>query len=354
MLAIALSACGGDDVTNVAGSQVTAREEPAGEHCAEGGVALVTTTNGAETVEYVCNGGGDGSEFTVTEEPAGDNCPNGGLRVDGPEGTQYVCNGEAGGGGGGATVTELAEGDANCPDGGVSVTTDDETVYICNGESPVLAEEPAGENCPYGGFSLTTEDGTDYLCHGAGFGDEDCIDGDGDGYGVGAGCLDWDCNDGDDEVYPSADDTPYDGVDSDCGGLAADWDADEDGYTTLDAPFGSADDCDDSDPNVNPAAAALADDCNPHRDQDLDGYGREVDCNDLDPTIYPGALELLDNGIDEDCGAGDETLTVSPDGLFVWSGFEGVEDGSQDQPFTDFNAAFHAAFDALGQKTRYW
>ena len=42
------------------------------------------------------------------------------------------------------------------------------------------------------------------------------------------------------------------------------------------------------------------------RDADHDGWGRPADCNDGAPAIHPAAVEVPQNGVDEDCVAGDE------------------------------------------------
>ena len=42
------------------------------------------------------------------------------------------------------------------------------------------------------------------------------------------------------------------------------------------------------------------------RDADRDGWGRPADCNDGAPSIHPAAVDVPQNGIDEDCVAGDE------------------------------------------------
>jgi Putative metal-binding motif len=41
-------------------------------------------------------------------------------------------------------------------------------------------------------------------------------------------------------------------------------------------------------------------------DADHDGWGRPADCNDAAPSIHPAAIDVPQNGVDEDCLAGDE------------------------------------------------
>jgi hypothetical protein len=59
-----------------------------------------------------------------------------------------------------------------------------------------------------------------------------------------------DCDDSDDQIYPGAEEFPYDGIDQDCDGTDL-TDADEDGF---DAMVVGGDDCNDTDPNSNPDA----------------------------------------------------------------------------------------------------
>lgn len=71
--------------------EVSVAAEPAGTHCAHGGVRI-TDADGA--VQYACNGA-PGDDVQVDPEPAGAHCPEGGLRVTSGDGTvSYLCTGE--------------------------------------------------------------------------------------------------------------------------------------------------------------------------------------------------------------------------------------------------------------------
>jgi len=164
-----------------------------------------------------------------------------------------------------------------------------------------------------------------------------------------------DCNDNNADIHPLAIEI-CDGRDNNCDGLTDDedpaldlatrrvfWiDVDGDGYgdaaVSIDAciaPTGYVEDdqdCDDTDPAVNPSATevcnAVDDDCNAAVDdlidQDSDGFiacGLTPDCDDFDPYSYPGAYELCD-GIDNDCDTfipADED-DIDGDGLRVCDG----------------------------------
>ena len=161
-----------------------------------------------------------------------------------------------------------------------------------------------------------------------------CDDEDEDGW-----CATAECND-DDPHDVSGPSTYY--ADSDSDGFG-------DPTSAMDAcepPSGYVQDdqdCDDTDPDVNPDADevcnGLDDDCDGaadgsdaidptswHPDEDGDGWpaeegavsaceqpsgylepGETFDCDDADPDVHPGAEELADDGIDQDCDGADAT-----------------------------------------------
>ncbi len=162
-------------------------------------------------------------------------------------------------------------------------------------------------------------------------------------------------------IHPPADDIPGRKMGIYAGNKAFDFaerlfqvDNDNDGYF-------SYEDCDDTNPDVNPGQGELCDgldqNCNGEideglvissyfMDEDGDGFGRDDmsidtcltaapmgfaalsgDCNDQDSTIYPGAPELCD-GLDQNCnGEVDEGLTLEQYFLDEDGDGFGVEDG---------------------------
>ncbi|MEQ1507310.1 MAG: putative metal-binding motif-containing protein [Myxococcota bacterium] len=195
------------------------------------------------------------------------------------------------------------------------------------------------------------------------------VDHDGDGFGLGgatsvcpgtAGYVDngLDCDDADPEIHPGVAEQ-CNAIDDDCNGQPDNGldgvkfftDADHDGFGyRYPAQISCAnpgngwsrtdDDCDDSDPAVNPKAdevcnagvdddcSGLSDDADPnlvassvptwYRDGDADGFGAKddrvdrcvavvgyvadaTDCDDATETVSPGAEELPGDGIDQNC-----------------------------------------------------
>jgi parallel beta-helix repeat protein len=162
-----------------------------------------------------------------------------------------------------------------------------------------------------------------------------------------------DCNDADPGINPGAAEVADDGIDQNCNGYdLVTYYADTDGDTygdlnssqQVDAaqPAGyvlNSTDCDDTDQNVHPGAAEVADDgidqnCNGfdlvtyYADTDGDTYGDasssqqvdaaqpagyvldSTDCDDTDPNVNPGALEVPGDGIDNDCNGQIDDNTV--------------------------------------------
>jgi len=185
--------------------------------------------------------------------------------------------------------TDCDDADANI-NPGATETCDDAVDDDCNG----LADVSDGDSDTY----INT------VCGGDDCDDDDAglnpgIDADGDGSNA---CLD--CNDTPGLgafLYPGNTEVCGDGIDQDCSGADDLEDADADGY---DAVACGGDDCDDTDPNINPGT-----------DIDSDGFSVcDGDCNDTAPSAFPGGTEICDNGIDNDCDGTADDVDADSDG----------------------------------------
>ena len=189
------------------------------------------------------------------------------------------------------------------------------------------------------------------------------IDSDGDGIFEGE-----DCDDNDADVYPDAEET-CNGVDDNCDGeidndatdaVTYTEDADGDGAGGVDgattaaceAPSGyvtSADDCDDTRDDINPAAEE-SDCADPvdyncdgsvgYEDADADGTPACEDCDDTDATAAPGLDEVVYDGVDNDC----DVLTLDDD--LDEDGFIDADDCDDDAADVNPDAA-EVAYDGI-------
>ena len=153
---------------------------------------------------------------------------------------------------------------------------------------------------------------------------------DGDGYSIEMG----DCDEGDEDINPGAEEIANDGIDQDCDGedlIVQKGDEDEDGFTVEQG------DCNDNDDSINPDAEEIPydgidQDCDGEDLTDVDGDGyspEDGDCNDDDSEIGPEIEEIPYDGIDQDCD-GEDLTDVDGDGY-------SPEDGDCDDSNEDIN-----------------
>ncbi|MBN1334717.1 MAG: putative metal-binding motif-containing protein, partial [Deltaproteobacteria bacterium] len=252
------------------------------------------------------------------------------------------------------------------------------------------AVEHGGDDCDdehasiHPGAREIVADGIDQDCDG---GDLCYEDGDGDGYGTSTGVksedldctgtgeseVSSDCDDGNANVHPDADEFCND-QDDDCDGArdeeavdAPTWytDADHDGCGDPDTanracerPYGhvtDGTDCDDTDASIHPGAEEFAydgkdSDCDGADPCDVDGDGYDADsrhgtggcsgddCDDTDVTRHPNAKETAYDGKDSDCD-GNDPCDVDGDGYDADSTYGAGGCGGDD--CNDRNANVH-------------
>jgi len=362
----------------------------------------------------------DGSCTDVGEAVAADDCDDGDATIY-PTATETVadgidqdCNGadsiwcfEDDDNDFYGSTTQIVAPDGDCDDAGESLDDTD-----CDDTDDRV----------YPGSSEFPDDSTDSDCNG--FDGTLCfLDGDDDTYGVPVtilssddDCADsgesttvTDCDDSSDSIHPGATETPGDGIDQDCSGVDAVFcrvDDDGDGFgsvtplVSLDDDCGdaresdNADDCDDTDAGVNPAATEIAgngvdencdgtDAATCFVDNDDDGFGSSAtissadgdctdpgesdvggDCDDTDTMAYPGAAETTGDGIDQDCngtdtvrcyddadddGYGSTTAQDAPDGNCTDAFESATDDDCDDTDALIYPGAGEAVGDGIDQ-----
>lgn len=141
----------------------------------------------------------------------------------------------------------------------------------------------------------------------------ECIDNDGDGYGVGPECIDDDCNDDDDDIHPTADEV-CNQTDDDCDGTFDEQAVDLNacgvcGDAPLEVCDGADQDCDgESDENNDPVVPGrLKQDCSTACG---DGQEECLGGQWLNCSAPPSFPEVCGDGVDNDC---DGILVNRPD-----------------------------------------
>ena len=294
----------------------------------------------------------DGDGFTEADGDCDDSDPNTspGAQEIWYDGIDQNCNGDNDYDEDGDGYTSSSYGGMDCDESDATVNPDAEETWYdgvdqnCDGWSDYDADMDGHDSYTYGGGTIDCDDGNAAVNPDAEetFYDEvddncnpsDDYDADGDGFpasGFGFGGFgEVDCDDAAADVNPDAEETFYDGVDSDCD-EGSDFDSDGDGYEA--EAYGGTD-CNDEQPTVHPNAYenyydGLDANCDGLSDYDADGDGFDssnfggADCDDTDSTINPNGVEIARDGIDQDC---DGALEFDDDN----DGYNGIEDGGTD------------------------
>ncbi|MEN0062777.1 MAG: MopE-related protein [Myxococcota bacterium] len=92
--------------------------------------------------------------------------------------------------------------------------------------------------------------------------------------------------------------------------------------------------CGDTNGCEETAQADLDDDCNPRmltEDLDGDGFTSDEDCDDLDPEVNPAQSEIPYDGIDNDCSPDTRDLDADGDGALLADDCDDFDPTLQDQ-----------------------
>ncbi len=153
---------------------------------------------------------------------------------------------------------------------------------------------------------------------------DEFVDEDGDGFRTNS-----DCDDSNADINPDALDVPNDGIDQDCDG------EDETGLCDDSCDFANDGACDDGGIDSDYAVCDLGTDCSDcgaRKDNDGDGFYDIQDCDDDDPDSNPAGMDLSGDGIDQDCDGEDFEGLCSNDCIYADDG--ACDDGGFESDFS--------------------